>query len=363
MATNTDELKAFLALKSIKGVGNIGALKLLEQFGSASSIFNASTTQLRSASIKNSIIQQITQFDFTIVEQHLKWAKKDNCHLIPINTPLYPPLLAQIHSPPILLFVLGNPEVLLYPQIAVVGSRQPTAQGLSNTKSFCQSLCGHGLTITSGMAIGIDGEAHISSLKAKGFTIAVAGTGLNRVYPAHHRELAHQIAKTGALVSENFPDDNFNAGSFQQRNRIIAGLSLGTLVIEAAAQSGTLITAKCAMEEGREVYAVPGSIHNPLAKGCHYLIKQGAKLVETIEDILEDLPSINKGQPTLQTITEKAQLDQETANFLRFIDYDITSLDTIILRSELTVEAVTNKLLMLELQGWVINTAGGYIRQ
>ncbi|MGX5175554.1 DNA-processing protein DprA [Aliikangiella sp. IMCC44653] len=357
------ELQALIALKLVEGVGNKGALNLLDKFSSAADLFNASHQQLAKAQVKAKIAQQIIQFDFNRIEPILTWAKSTNRHIIPLGSALYPPLLAQIANPPVLLFIVGNPELLLSPQIAVVGSRNPTAQGANNTQAFCESLCEHGLTITSGMANGVDGAAHRAALACNGFTIAVAGTGLNRVYPKHHRELAHQIAKTGALVSEKLPDDPMDAGSFPQRNRIIAGLSLGTLVIEAAKKSGTLITATCSLEAGREVFAVPGSIHNPLAKGCHNLIKQGAKLVECIEDILEDLPCISKGIIDRSIPPEKPSLSKQDAEFLKHIDYDITPLDSIILRSQLTVEATTNKLLELELKGWVINSVGGYIRQ
>ncbi len=360
---NQHELTCLLALKSIQGIGNITALKLLAHFSCAANIFAASLNALQACKLKSKITDQIRHFDLDSMENVLAWAKQPERFIIPINSPLYPPLLAQINNPPMILFAIGNPEILLAPQIGVVGARSPSVQGITNTQNFCQSLCEHGITITSGLAMGIDGEAHRSALKCNGYTIAVTGTGLNRVYPAMHRELAHQIAQNGVLVSEKMPNENYDRGSFPQRNRIIAGLSLGTLVIEAAEKSGTLITANHSMEEGREVFAIPGSIHNPLSKGCHNLIKQGAKLVDTIEDILEDLPSISKGFQVFNEPKTISPLNEETAEFLKYIDYDITSIDTIIARSQLTVEAVTNKLLTLELEGWIINSAGGYIRQ
>jgi len=359
----TDETRYSLALKSIHGVGIVGANKLLAHFKSARAIFEASPDALAHAKLKPEVIRQITQFDPASLDSIIAWGQADNRHIIPLHSPYYPPLLAQIHHPPLLLFAIGNPELLLSPQIAVVGSRSPTPQGLANTQMLCQALAHEGITVTSGLALGIDGEAHRAALASQGFTIAVTGTGLNRVYPAIHRELAHQIAQSGVLVSESFPDEGHQQGSFPQRNRIIAGLSLGTLVIEAAQKSGTLITARHSLDEGREVYAVPGSIHSPLSKGCHQLIKQGAKLVESIEDIMEDLPHLDRALVNRAHSDNKQPLDSETAEFLKHIDYEVTSVDTIVMRSQLTVEAVTNKLLSLELEGWVINSVGGYIRQ
>jgi DNA processing protein len=355
-------LKFWLGLKMLNGVGNITGLKILSLFPNIEALFKASPAELTKHKIRPSIATQIQNFNFDSVEPILSWADKPNRHIIVYGSPFYPPLLSQIHNPPLVLFCLGKADILSSPQVAVVGTRKPTPQGQTNTQSFCSSLTDLGLTVTSGLADGIDGEAHRAALAAKGYTIAVTGTGLNRVYPHYHRELAHQIAESGALISEKLPDEPIDRGSFPQRNRIIAGLSLATLVVEAANKSGSLITAQHAMEEGREVYAIPGSIHNPQAKGCHKLIKQGAKLTESIEDILEDLPHIKQNHPNSQPC-DKPELNHETAEFLKHIDYEITPLDLIVSRSQLTVEAVTNKLLLLELDGWIINSTGGYIRQ
>jgi DNA processing protein len=360
---SADEIKYLLALKKVNGIGNAIAFKLIQHFHSAQSVFHANYKQLEQAGLKPVLISQILNFDFSCLEPILAWSDAPNRHIITLKSAFYPPLLSQINVPPLFLFALGNPEILLTPQIAVVGTRNPTMQGCQNAELLCRSLCEQGITITSGLASGIDGEAHRAALSSNSYTVAVTGTGLNRVFPAAHRELAHQIALTGVLISEKFPDEPIDQGSFPQRNRIIAGLSLGTLVIEATRKSGSLITAKIAMDEGREVYAVPGSIHNPQAKGCHKLIKQGAKLVESLEDIIEDLPCIAKALVNSSIATSRPQLKAEEADFLKNIDYDITPIDLIVTRSQLTVEAVTNKLLLLELAGWVINSAGGYIRQ
>jgi DNA processing protein len=314
--------------------------------------------------------------DFDQFSSTFHWLEKSHAFVIPIHSPYYPPLLLQTASPPLFLFALGNIELLLNPQIAVVGSRVPTQLGLNNTHDFCQSLVQHGLTITSGLAQGIDGEAHRSTLACNGDTIAVCGTGLARVYPASHKSLAHEIANKGLIFSENYPHDGVTAGCFPKRNRIIAGMTLGTFVIEASQKSGSLITAKMALEESREVFAIPGSIHNPLSKGCHYLIKQGAALVETIDDILNELPSNlapirvskensipNKTFNELETKKYKKSVDPNLEKLLSCIDYTVTSLDSILIRSQLSIEYITTKLLLLEMDGLIVNCTGGYIRQ
>lgn len=346
----------------IKGVGDIGATKLLEQFDSAAAIFDADRQKLKQSGLRSDSIDSILNMDFEQFDSVFEWLAKPGHQVIPLGSTYYPPLLACTATPPLFLFALGNIEHLLNPQIAVIGSRSPTSAGLINTKNFCQSLVTQGITITSGLALGVDGEAHRAALANGGFTVAVVGTGLSRVYPAIHRELAHQIVDDGVIVSECFPDEGVNRGSFPKRNRIIAGLSLGTLVIEAAKKSGSLITARLSMEESREVFAIPGSIHNELAQGCHQLIKQGAKLVETIEDIIEELPSLAKAQHQATTISTRPALNSEAAAFLKFVDYQITSIDSIVLRSQLPIESVTTMLLLLELDGWIVNSAGGYSR-
>ncbi len=368
---SNEEAIFLIALLSIKGLGSATARKIIQSLGSAKNFFNTSTKQLAQLKLKPSIINAQQKLSKTNLHELnsviacLKWLQKENNrHIITLQNPYYPLLLKQISNPPALLFAQGSLDLLATPQIAVVGTRSPTASGLTNTQQFCQSLVESGFTITSGLAVGVDGEAHRSALAVGGNTIAVMGTGPDRVYPAHHRELAHQIAEKGLLLSERLPNTPFDAGAFPQRNRIIAGLSLGTLVIEAAEKSGTLITANLSVENGREVYAIPGSIHNAKSKGCHKLIKQGAKLVESLEDIIEDLPyNAKMGVNAVNVKDDRDKLNEQDTQFLNYIDYEITSIDTIVNRSQLTVDTVTNKLLNLELQGWVINSAGGYIRQ
>lgn len=357
-----NDLKYWFALKSLPGVGAITAKRLIDRFKTAPAIFNADSHQLMKSGIKEKTIKAIESIEFSQFDSIFEWLEETNHQVITLNCPQYPPLLAATHSPPVLLFAIGNLEHLLNPQIAVVGSRSPTPQGLLNTEQFCTALVENGLTITSGLALGIDGEAHRAALQAKGHTIAVTGTGLSRVYPASHRELAHQIAETGLLISECFPDEGASAASFPKRNRIIAGLSLGTLVVEAAKKSGSLITAQMALDESREVFAIPGSIHNLLAHGCHALIRQGAKLVETCEDILEELPSMANTHQYNQQQDNRPILNNDAAEFLRHIDYETTSIDKIAARAQIPIESVANKLLLLELDGWIVNSAGGYIR-
>ncbi|MGB0496270.1 MAG: DNA-processing protein DprA [Kangiellaceae bacterium] len=357
-----NQLRKLFAIKKIKGVGDVNALKLFNHFQSAEAVFAASDDQLKQIGLKASSLESIRNMDFYQFDSTFRWLEHSNSSVIPINSTYYPPLLLQTATPPLYLFTIGNYELLLNPQIAVVGSRSPTPVGSNNTHQFCKELINQGLAITSGLAQGVDGDAHRAALECGGYTIAVSGTGLKTVFPAPHKNLAHEIANRGLLISENLPDQGVVAGCFPRRNRIIAGLSLGTLVVEAAEKSGSLITAKIAMDESREVFAIPGSIHNPLAKGCHALIKQGAKLVEKVEDIMEELPAIAGAQKIATTTETRPALNVESAEFLKFIDYEITSLDTILNRSQLSIESVTNKLLLLELDGWIINSAGGYTR-
>jgi DNA processing protein len=277
----------------------------------------------------------------------------------------YPELLKQIDAPPPVLYLIGNAELLHQPQLAVVGSRNPTPNGLVNAREFARTLASAGLCITSGLAIGIDGAAHQGALDGEGHTVAVTGTGLDRVYPASQRELAHRIADQGVLVSEFSPGTPPLAANFPRRNRIISGLSIGTLVVEAALKSGSLITARLALEQGREVFAIPGSIHNPLARGCHTLIRQGAKLVETASDIMEELAPLLGGlESTSETGADPSSppdrnLDPEYLQLLESVGHDPTSVDSIIERSGLTADIVSSMLLLLELEGYVSSATGG----
>jgi DNA processing protein len=248
----------------------------------------------------------------------------------------------------------------------MVGSRNPSITGRETAHDFARTLAAAGMVITSGLAQGIDTACHQGTLDGGGQTIAVAGTGLDRVYPASNRELAHAIIEAGgALISEFPPGTLPHAGNFPRRNRIISGLSLGTLVVEAALRSGSLITARLAAEQGREVFAIPGSIHNPLARGCHQLIRQGAKLVESAADVLEELaPQLYAALAEMpeESAPASSELDEEYQALLACIGHETTPVDRLVERSGLTAEAVSSMLLILELQGFVESAAGGYAR-
>ena len=297
------------------------------------------------------------------VEQDLAWLEQSGNHLLALGDPRYPPLLRQIPYPPPLLFVHGDPDCLRLPQLAIVGTRNPTPLGRETAQRFAAHLAEFGLLITSGLALGIDAAAHQGALAGGGRTIAVMGTSLDRVYPAQHRDLAHAIAERGALVSELSTGTPPAAENFPRRNRLISGLGLGVLVVEAAAQSGSLITARLANEQGREVFAIPGSIHNPLAKGCHALIRQGAKLVETASDILEELGALaaatREAVSPVVAAPSSAALDEEYRQLLIAMGDESVGIDLLVDRCGLTAEALSSMLLILELEGYVAAIPGG----
>lgn len=268
----------------------------------------------------------------------------------------YPEPLLQTADPPLLLYLQGRAELLASRSLAVVGSRQPSAQGLDHARSFARALGERGYTIVSGLALGIDAAAHEGALDAGAPTIAVMGTGPDRIYPARHRELGHRIAQSGLLLSEYAPGTPALPDHFPQRNRLIAGLTLGTLVVEAALRSGSLITARLASEAGREVFAVPGSIRSPHAQGCHALIKQGAKLVESVDDILEELQAGTPRQASLPLLDD----EEEAADpLLDALGHDPVTLDALLARTGLPVSDLTARLLELELEGRVARLPGG----
>jgi len=357
----------WIRLARAPGIGARTTLALLEAFGSADAICSASPARLRSAGLGNQAIEALASVDAAALSNDLRWLNEASDHLLlAITDPGYPELLRQIPDPPAWLFLKGDPDLLHHPQLAIVGSRNPTRGGRENATEFSRELAGQGLGITSGLASGIDAAAHEGALAADGMTLAVVATGLDRVYPASNRELAHRIADRGLLVSEFPPGTEPRAGHFPSRNRIISGLSFGVLVAEATEKSGSLITARLATEQGREVFAIPGSIHNPLARGCHRLIRQGAKLVEQASDILEELaPFIAAStladagaSPDSAPRKEEQPLDEEYRRLLEIIGYDPISVDEIIRQSGLTAAEVSSMLLLLELQGHVESFSG-----
>jgi DNA processing protein len=293
-----------------------------------------------------------------------EWLQKKQNHLIRRGDDDYPELFEQISRPPPDLFVTGNAGLLLMPALAIVGSRNPTQAGARNAFEFARHLGNMGFCIVSGLAEGIDTAAHRGALDAEAATVAFLGHGIDRVYPASNRDLAHEIATHGALVSE-FPLGTHPAKeNFPQRNRLISGMSLGTLVVEAARRSGSLITARFAGEQGREVFALPGSIHNPLARGCHQLIRQGAKLVETADDIVAELAPLashllqNSLESTAKDRPEETD-DGDYQHLKKYLGHDPISVDELVKISGLTIEEVSSMLLILELEGAVESLSGG----
>lgn len=365
--SSLDTFVPWLALRRLPGVGTRTQLDLLERFGSIEAVFSASRGQLEKALVgKHEAIDALLAGpDENILKSELEWLSEPGHHLLTWSDPDYPALLREIPDPPLVLYIAGERPLLSAPQLAIVGSRNPTPMGRENARAFAKSLAGAGLAITSGMALGVDSAAHRGALEAGGKTIAVAGTGLDRVYPARHRDLAHDIVKHGALVSEFPLGTPPLPENFPVRNRIISGLSLGTLVVEAALQSGSLITARMANEQGREVFAIPGSIHAPQSRGCHALIRQGAKLVETAQDILEELGPL--AGVALQAAHENTprgpRLDSTMETLLEHIGHDPVSIDSLIERCGLTADAVSSMLLQMELNGLVSNCPGGKVQR
>ena len=300
------------------------------------------------------------------IERDLRWLEGPGRALLPIDDSRYPAQLAAVRGCPAALFVEGDPALLSRPQIAIVGSRAATAAGRETAFEFAARLAAHGFAITSGLAVGIDAAAHRGALAATGVTIAVCGTGLDRVYPAEHEELAGRIAASGVLVSEFPTGTQPHAHNFPRRNRLMSGLARGVLVIEAAARSGSLITARLAGEQGREVMALPGSIHNPLARGCHRLIKDGAALIETVDDVLAALG--HPGPAGCGNFAEKTRTDAKNTNgvldsdaemLLNALGFEPADLDRLVERTGLAAQSVISKLQLLELEGRVESLAGG----
>lgn len=363
-----EALVPWLTLRRLPDVGTRTQFDLLEHFGSVENIFSAGRGQLEKvlAGKHEAIDVLLAGPDEKALKSELEWLGEPGHHLLTWPDSDYPVLLREIPDPPLVLYIVGERRLLSRPQLAVVGSRNPTPMGRENAHAFAKSLAGAGLVVTSGLALGVDGAAHRGALEAGGQTIAVAGTGLDRVYPARHRDLAHEIVKHGgALVSE------FSLGTpplpenFPIRNRLISGLSLGTLVVEAALQSGSLITARLAVEQGREVFAIPGSIHSPQARGCHALIRQGAKLVESAQDVLEELDPLLSvaARAMVENTAPEGSIDPATTTLLKQIGYDPVSIDTLIERSGLTTDAVSSMLLQMELNGLVSSCPGGKVQR
>ncbi|MCB2261932.1 MAG: DNA-processing protein DprA [Candidatus Thiosymbion ectosymbiont of Robbea hypermnestra] len=359
-----ERLRAWLILARVPGIGPRLAGRLVEHFGDPLRVLAAGRAELQAIGLKPKLVDTLLNSPEAAADADLAWAEGEGVWILTRDDPRYPPRLAQVSAPPILLFVRGDPEILADPMLAIVGSRNPTPTGRETTKGLARYLAACGLTIVSGLAIGIDAAAHTGSLE-EGRTVAVLGTGPDRVYPAAHRDLARRIAKNGALVTEYPPGTAPLGRNFPRRNRLISGLSLGTLVTEAAPKSGSLITARYAVEQGREVFAVPGSIHNPLARGCHALIRDGAKLVESAADILEELAPLlgplvtEAAEPAGSGPRDSEELDADYRRLLENLGHDPVSPDELTRRTGLSAQNIASMLLLLELQGHVSPCPGG----
>ena len=358
------DLVYWLMLLKAPYVGVRSFYKALEIFETPEQVFSASKAQLKDCGLfRKAAIDFIEKNDKSLVAPDLSWAKTKDCHILTLIDKAYPEQLKTLADPPPVLYVRGNVDCLSEPQLGIVGSRNPSVSGKKHAQDFAQSLSKQGIVVTSGMASGIDASAHIGALEADRPTIAVCGTGLDRIYPAKHKSLAHQIATKGALVSEFCIGTAPIAANFPRRNRIISGLSLGVLVVEASIKSGTMITAKLAADQNREVFAIPSTIDNPLSKGCHQLIKQGAKLVENIADILDELQLPTSYSPDQMTdaISTK-DVDNTPSVLLKYLSYEAISIDEMVEKSGLSPQIITQELLLLELENRVIKIEGrGYL--
>jgi DNA processing protein len=341
-------LRAWLAVLLAPGIGSRTFNVLLQHQETPEAILAESAESLAAIGLRPASVAGLKQPDWARIDADIAWLDQPGHHCLTVYDPAYPAQLKTIPDPPMMLFVRGNPAVLAMPQIAMVGSRNPSPGGVQLARDFARELSKVPLGVTSGLALGIDAASHLGALDGGGVTVAVVGTGVDQVYPARHSDLAAAIvAKGGAMVSE-FPLQTApQANHFPRRNRIISGLSAGTLVVEAALRSGSLITARLALEQGREVFAIPGSIQNPLSRGCNALIKQGAKLVEEVADILEELqlpaPAVS---PVFSEAERGGGLDPDCRALLKCVAYDPTSVDTLIAATGSTPEAVSSRLLI-----------------
>lgn len=356
------ELEAWLRLVETPDIGRETARKLLAAFGSPEKVFEAGASALQQvlgSEGAQALSQPASNFA-ALLARSLEWLHAESAALrdvVTLGDARYPRSLLETADPPLLLYVHGRVELLNRPSIAIVGSRNATPQGIDNARAFAAHLSRAGYAVVSGLALGIDGAAHEGALSGEAGTLAVVGTGLDRVYPRGHLGLARRIAEHGVLVSEFALGTPPLAANFPRRNRVIAGLARGTLVVEAALQSGSLITARLAAEAGREVFAIPGSIHAPLARGCHALIRQGAKLVETAADILEEL------SPSGGVASAAAAPAAAPDALLDALGYDPVSLDVLVARTGWSPSELAARLLELELDGHIARLPGGLFQR
>jgi DNA processing protein len=356
-----DELAAWLRLVEAPGVGRESARRLLARHGSPEAVLGASKQAL-SESLTSAQVDALKQtapaFD-ALLDTTLAWlggASGEARHVVPLGDAAYPAAWLETADPPLLVYAIGRLGLLQSPSLAIVGSRNPTPQGAENARSFAAAMSRAGLTVVSGLALGVDGAAHAGALEGPGSTVAIVGTGLDRVYPKRHLTLAHRIAREGLLLSEYPLGMPPLAENFPRRNRLIAGLARGTLVVEAALASGSLITARQAVEAGREVFAIPGSIHSPQSRGCHALIKQGAKLVESAEDVLDELSFAPFGGA--DPVTARSAEAQPQDPLLEALGHETMTLDALAHRTGIEPATLSARLLELELAGQVARLPG-----
>ena len=369
-------MEAWLILLRTPGLGPAALRKLVADRGNAEQALQHLRSGKTSSDLGEETRRWLDAPDHALIESDLAWLSAPQHHLLGWDDPDYPSLLREIPGAPAALFVAGDASLLWMPQVAIVGSRSASENGLAITRRFSRALAAAGFVITSGMADGIDAAAHRAALDAQGQTLAVLGTGPDLVYPRKHRGLAADIAARGALISEFPPGTPGKAEHFPRRNRIISGLALGTLVVEASLKSGSLITARYATEQGREVFAIPGSINSPLARGCHQLIRDGARLTETADEIIDDLSEMAAALGDRLRIRLQAGLTpelncsrplpqpgrQRDADYLRLLDalgHEETDLDTLVERTGLDAGALSSMLLLLELEDEVVGARGG----
>lgn len=349
-----------LALNRIPAIGPRTVMKLLRQWPVLADLFNTPYAALLDAGLPDKMARAIERFEHRILDTDTAWQQSSpQHHLLTWEHDAYPDLLREIHDPPVVLYAIGDLAALKQPCIAMVGTRKPSVSGSETAEHFAFELASRQITVVSGLALGIDARAHTGCVAAGGKTIAVMGTGIDRIYPRQHHQLADKLSKNGLLLSEFPLNSPSSAGHFPRRNRIISGLSLATLVVEAALRSGSLITARLALEQNREVMAVPGSIHNPQSRGCHFLLQQGAKLVTSTEDILEELKLTIPDKKANQS---RSSLATNNKNLVKCIGFETTTVDQIVNRSGLNVEEVVSDLAILELEGIVKSVPGGYMR-
>jgi DNA processing protein len=367
-ASRITQLTDWLRLEGARGVGLRTAHLLLAAFGSPRAIFEAGHAALAGQvgpALARTLCAPPSRATLELVDTTLAWLETPGHHVLALGDAAYPQALANIPDPPLLLYIRGRIDLLARPALAIVGSRNATVQGKANASAFAGALSGAGVCVVSGLALGIDAAAHEGALRGSGSTIAVVGTGADMFYPARNRALAERIAGEGCIVSEYALGTPPASGNFPRRNRIISGLSSGVLVIEAAAQSGSLITARVAAEQGREVFALPGSIHAPLAKGCHKLIRDGARLVETVDDIFEAMQVSPLAAPAAAgaAATNVLPTESDCTELLAQLGHEALAVDDLLERSGTNIGQLSMGLLALEMAGMIERLPGGKVQR